>query len=257
MTIAAGRKGGIGPSQIVPKPTQRHSAFSRIVSKQGDRPNDRQWPLLGRRSCTRASTGGGIRVDCFSCAFRSFRVCIRLPLRKVVARVPQGIRRLSLTDNAYHGPAFAEFPAKIGEVRIAGHEAERVHHFIEQQFQCVQCERNVASVLPAGVLVLQAWCECLSDQRFRPTAASKRSIIAIAAPHNHAAELRDETQCMIKNRRWDVVTVDQYGDPVFPMFSRISHRFAPNDATTSDCTACPGRESRQPTPTRSSPAACR
>jgi len=112
------------------------------------------------------------------------------------------------------GATLAQLAAQVGEVGIAGDEAEGFGAIVEEGFERVQRERDVRGVLARGVLVLQAGREGLSHQRLLP-AVGKRRVVAVAAAQHDAAELRHDAQRELEDLGSGVVAIDEDGDAGF------------------------------------------
>ena len=80
----------------------------------------------------------------------------------------------------------------MGEVGITCDYAKRVDDFIEEHLHCIQCQCDVGGVLSTGVLILEAWSECLLRQSILPARSAKSHRVAVTTPDHDAPELRDE-----------------------------------------------------------------
>jgi hypothetical protein len=134
--------------------------------------------------------------------------------KELVARIAQRVRRLGLAHDVNGGSPFAQLAAQVGEVRVAGDQAEGVGPAVKQGLLGVQRQGNVGRVLPRGVLVLQAGREGQAHQRFLPL-VGQGGVVAVTTAKHHPAELGHHTQRVLQDIGFCVVAVHEHGNAVF------------------------------------------
>jgi hypothetical protein len=144
----------------------------------------------------------------------------------LVAGVAQGQRRFRFADDVDRGTAFAQFAAQVGKVGVAGDETESVGALVKQGFDRVQRECDVLGVFACSVLVLQAWCESESNQRFLPL-VRECGVVSIASAQHHAAELGHDPQSKVQNFRRRVVAVHKNRNSRIHARVELCHGIAP------------------------------
>ena len=132
----------------------------------------------------------------------------------MIGGIAQRLGRLGLAHDAHQRAALAQLAAQVGEVRVAGHQAEHFDPLVEQQLHGIQRQGDIGGVLAAGVLVLQARSERLFDQLVAPLPAQGAGV-SVAATHHDAAKLRAEPERGFDDLGLHVVAVHQDRDACF------------------------------------------
>jgi hypothetical protein len=144
-------------------------------------------------SDTAASSARGRRLTTLDGSLFACSGLRRHVLEKLVRGIAQRVRRLAFTDDADGGAAPAQLAAQIGEVGIAGDDAEGFDPAIEHQLKGVERQRDIYRILARRVLILQAWRERQPHQRVLPF-VRQRGVVAVALAYDDAAKLRTHSQ---------------------------------------------------------------
>jgi len=106
------------------------------------------------------------------------------------------------------GAALAQFAAQVGEVGVAGDDAESLGASVEHGFEGIERQGDVGGVFARRVLVLQAGRESQPDQCLLPF-VGQGGLVAIAATQHHASKLGRHQQGVFQDIGRNVVAIDQ------------------------------------------------